>query len=72
MATRKGKKLAIILSVTVVAILAATAWLSWDHIQFFWRFESLGKNAQGLPEYRHRQTGIVIVKLPGGTFLMGT
>ncbi len=35
-------------------------------------FEGLGKNEQGYPEYRHRQTGIVFVGLPGGTFLMGS
>ncbi len=35
-------------------------------------FESIGKNEQGLPEYRHRQTGIVFVGLPGGTFMMGS
>lgn len=28
-------------------------------------------NAQGLPEYKHRMTGIVMVRLPGGTFWMG-
>ena len=27
---------------------------------------------QGYPEYRHRETGIVMVKVPGGTFLMGS
>ncbi len=35
-------------------------------------FESLSVNAQGYPEYRHRQTGIVMVRVPGGTFLMGS
>jgi formylglycine-generating enzyme required for sulfatase activity len=29
-------------------------------------------NAQGYPEFRHRQTGIVFVSLPGGTFWMGS
>ena len=39
----------------------------------FWRdFEQLANNEQGYPEYRHRQTGIVFVSLPGGTFLMGS
>jgi formylglycine-generating enzyme required for sulfatase activity len=28
-------------------------------------------NVQGFPEYRHRQTGIVFVRLPGGMFWMG-
>ena len=48
----------------------------WEGIQSwyaFWRdFESLGKNAQRRAEYRHRETGIVFVGLPGGTFLMGS
>jgi len=69
--TIKGKKIAILLSLTIVVILAATVWQSWDHLRFWWLFESLGKNAQGYAEYRHRQTGIVFVKLPGGTFWMG-
>lgn len=34
-------------------------------------FASLGKNPQGYEEYRHEQTGIVFVKLPGGKFSMG-
>ncbi len=36
------------------------------------QFESLGKNDQGYPEYRHRQFGIVMVRVPGGTFTMGS
>ena len=36
------------------------------------QFESLGMNAQGHLEYRHRQTEIVFVWVPGGTFLMGS
>ena len=51
-------------------------WTYWKEIQpwyAFWQdFEGLGKNAQGRPEYRHRETGIVFVKLPGGTFDMGS
>jgi len=35
-------------------------------------FTSLGKNAQGYEEFREEQTGIVFVKLPGGTFQMGS
>ena len=39
----------------------------------FWdQFESSGRNEQGMKEYRHRQTGIVMVSLPGGTFMMGS
>ena len=53
-------------------VLGTTAWLTWDHIRFWWLFESLGKNRQSFPEYRHRETGIVFVKVPGGTFRMGS
>jgi hypothetical protein len=35
-------------------------------------FESQGKNSQGYRVYSHRQTGIRFVRLPGGTFLMGS
>jgi len=31
----------------------------------------LGKNPQGYKEYKHGQTGIVFVYIPGGTFQMG-
>ena len=34
-------------------------------------FTSLGPNDQGYPEYRRKDTGIVFVLLPGGTFWMG-
>jgi formylglycine-generating enzyme required for sulfatase activity len=67
----------------LLALLAATAAgvvvlaiASFDEIaaaiRFAWQFERLGRNAQGCLEYRHRQTGIVFVKVPGGTFLMGS
>jgi formylglycine-generating enzyme required for sulfatase activity len=35
-------------------------------------FSVLGRNPQGLYEYRHDTTGIVMVLLSGGTFSMGT
>ena len=34
-------------------------------------FTFIEKNAQGYAEYRHEKTGIVFVRLPGGTFSMG-
>ena len=36
------------------------------------RFERLGANGQGYCEYRHVATGIVFIRLPGGTFWMGS
>ncbi len=40
-------------------------------LRFKYLFEPLGMNAQGFMEYRHRQTGIVMVRLPGRKFWMG-
>ena len=54
------------------SVLAGTVLASWKEIVFFLNFERLGANTQGYPEYRHRQTGIVFVRLPGGAFTMGT
>jgi formylglycine-generating enzyme required for sulfatase activity len=67
-----GKKIAILAGCVAVGVIAGVAWYSGAHIRFWWEFEPLGKNEQGYREYRHRQTGIVFVKLPGGTFNMGS
>lgn len=53
------------------ATLALALRASWPQVRFWWLFEPLGANPQGFPEYRHRATGIVFVRLPGGKFLMG-
>jgi formylglycine-generating enzyme required for sulfatase activity len=71
MATRKGRRVAIAAGAVAVVVLAVAVVLGWKHLVFWYRFEPLGKNAQGYTEYRHRQTGIVMVLLPGGRFLMG-
>ncbi len=68
----RGRKVAITAGVGVVVLMSLVAWTSWSGIAFFLRFESLGPNAQGYAEYRHRETEIVFVSLPGGTFLMGS
>jgi formylglycine-generating enzyme required for sulfatase activity len=52
-------------------LLAGASLAHREHLLFWWRFERLGANAQGYGEYRHRRTGIVFVKLPGGRFWMG-
>jgi len=70
-AARKGRKLALLTALCVLLTLSLAVWLGWEHIHFYWLFEPLGNNEQGFPEYRHRETGIVMVKLPGGTFWMG-
>jgi formylglycine-generating enzyme required for sulfatase activity len=35
-------------------------------------FTLIGKNPQGYEEYRHKKTGMVFVRIPGGVFLMGS
>lgn len=59
--------------VVILAGLCAFAGLHFhEDFAFVARFQALGKNAQGFREYRHRQTGIVFVRVPGGTALLGT
>ena len=71
--TKKGRKVALLAGLVLVVLSVAVVWENRNRIRFFFlEFESLGKNAQGYPEYRHRQTGIVFVKLLGGTFEMGS
>jgi formylglycine-generating enzyme required for sulfatase activity len=67
----KGRRVAIGVTALALIVLAIATWQAWPHIQFWLRFESLGPNAEGYPEYRHRETGIVFVRLPGGRFWMG-
>ncbi len=71
----KGRKVALVAGLALVVLSVAMVWTYWKELESwyaFWRdFESIGKNAQRYPEYRHRQTGIVFVGLPGGTFDMG-
>lgn len=68
----KGKKIAILVGVVAVVVFGAAAWSFRASLRFWWLFESMGNNEQGFPEYRHRQTSIVFVYLPGGTFMMGS
>ena len=72
----RGKTIAVLAGCGVVVILGAFVCLHWEEIRlwYFLRedFKSLKKNRQGYREYRHRQTGIVFVKLPSGTFWMGS
>jgi formylglycine-generating enzyme required for sulfatase activity len=72
---RRGRRVAVgvtALAIFVLGVATWQAWRLWPKIVFRWRFEALGANAAGYPEYRHRQTGIVMGRLPGGTFPMGS
>ena len=70
--TKKGRKVALVAGLALVVLSVGMVWTYWGEIDFFLKFERLGKNAQGYPEYQHRQTGVVFVGLPGGTFDMGS
>ncbi len=67
----KGKRIAIAAGMLAVAVLCIAVWVGWPSLRFYYLFAPLGVNAQGFREYRHRQTGIVMAALPGGTFWMG-
>lgn len=65
-------RIAVIAALSVgVLLLVVLAWANRAWLPFLLEFESLGANPQGYREYRHRETGIVFVHLPGGAFLMG-
>ena len=72
---RRGKRIALLAGAGVLAV-AALAGIYWEKLagwaKFVYLFESIGPNEQGYPEYRHRQTGIIMLRVPGGTFIMGS
>ena len=76
MSRRGGKKQALLAGGIVLVLLLTILALFQDYIrswyQLWKQFERLADNEQGYAEYRHRETGIVFVRVPGGTFLMGS
>ena len=66
----RGFRTTVVCGAALCALLGWALWANWDRILFFRSFESLGKNVQGYHEYRHLQTGIVFVRVPGGTSTM--
>jgi formylglycine-generating enzyme required for sulfatase activity len=75
-AKRRGIRIAVFAASTVLLVAIVVIFLNWPHLvawyEFRQQFETLDSNAQGYAEYRHRQTGIVFVRVPAGTFLMGS
>ncbi|MBN1444423.1 MAG: formylglycine-generating enzyme family protein [Planctomycetes bacterium] len=67
----RGNRIAFLTGAVALVVLGAAAYQCRSHLLFWWRFEPLGPNAQGYREYRHRQTGVLFVRLPGGKFWMG-
>ncbi len=70
--TAPGRALVVSTGTLAIVVGALALSLLWETILFASRFESLGSNEHGYPEYRHRKTGIVFVRLPGGTYIMGS
>jgi hypothetical protein len=63
---RKNRRIAIATSAVAIVVLGLAVYLGWPHLVFWYQFAPLGLNAKGYLEYRHRQTGIIFVRLPGG------
>ena len=73
---QKKRKFVILFAGLATFVILGLVGTSWEKIvawyEFRSLFESLGRNAQGYLEYRHREAGIVMVRLPGGSFDMGS
>ncbi len=70
---KRAKVVLLVTGILAVVVVGVVAWHELETWRAFRRdFESLGQIEQGYPEYQHRETGIVFVGLPGGTFLMGS
>ena len=64
--------MALLVGSAAIITVAVATWLAWPQLCFWYLFAPLENNAQGFPEYRHRQTGIIFVRVQGGTFWMGS
>ena len=71
-----GRRVAVCSGVAVVVLLASLACDNHERIRRWYvlwtAFERLEENPQGYREYKHRQTGIVFISLPGGKVEMGS
>ena len=76
MKTDRGKRIALPAGCVAVLLGAVIGGAYYDEIRAWYElrqvFDSLGRNEQGYSEYRHRQTGVVFVSLPGGAFMRGS
>lgn len=76
---KRGRTMALFAGLALLVVLVlggGMVVINFDSIRAEYRlytqFEYLRPNPQGCREYRHRRTGIVFVRLPGGSFLMGS
>lgn len=74
MSAKRWQRRIVVGAATLAAIvLLLIPWRNvYLHLLFIRDFEYVGPNSWGCPEYRHRATGIVFVRVPGGTFTMGS
>ena len=72
----RPRRVTLLVGLLVFALVPVAAWLYRHEIRAWYdfrqEFERLPENEQGHPEYRHRRTRIIFVRLPGGRFLMGS
>ncbi len=72
----KPRKLALLIIASLCLITVITTTIYWESIVTWYvlqrDFKALKTNEQGLPEYEHKLTGIIFVKVPGGSFKMGS
>ena len=73
---RKGRNVALMTSILMLGVILVVICGDWSEVSYRYllsrQFVRLQDNAQGYPEYCHRQTGIVFVRLPGGAAVMGS
>ena len=70
MTVSKGRRLAFLTGLLAMAVVGVTVYLGWPRILFWWRFEALGRNAEGHSEFRDRRTGMVLIRLPSRDFIV--
>lgn len=70
-AKKRGRRIVLAVAVFLPLLVAGLTWAFWGKVEFRRAFEYLGRNEQGLDEYRHHATGLVFVHVPGGEFRMG-
>ena len=73
---RTARRIVVITALVAVIAFSAFGVSYYDDLVLWSRirddFEPLELNEQGFREYRHRDSGIVFVWIPGGSFWMGT
>ena len=71
-----GRRVALLAGCAALALLLFFGWSSRAWIEAWYllstQFERLPENSQGFREYRHPETGVIFVHLPGGRCLLGS